>query len=76
MNTDSESDQAATVANAAALECKMNEVGNPGLIPRNRANRILLSNAAVVLAQGLEPSTLFYPRDLTASKADVASTGG
>lgn len=59
---------------AAALECKMNEDGNPGLIPRNRANRLLLSNAALVLAQGLEPDTLYYPRDLAASKAGTAST--
>ena len=44
--------------NGAALECKMNEVGNPGLIPRNRANRTFLTNAGAVSAQGLEPSVL------------------
>jgi hypothetical protein len=53
----------------AALECKMNEAGNPGLIPRNIANRTLLSNAAAVLAQGLDPSSLYYPKDLTVSDA-------
>jgi hypothetical protein len=55
--------------NFAAQECQMNEVGNPGLIPRNLANRTLLSNAAVVLAQGLDPSALYYPADLAASDA-------
>jgi hypothetical protein len=58
----------------AAAECKMNEAGNPGLIPRNQANVTLFSNAAVVLASGpqgsLQPSTLYYPRVLT--MADIA----
>jgi hypothetical protein len=52
----------------AAAECKMNEVGNPGLIPRNQANFILFSNAAAVLAgdaQGtFQHSVLYYPRVL------------
>jgi hypothetical protein len=55
--------------NAAAAECKMNEAENPGLIPRNRANFALFSNAAVVLAgnaQGLfQLPSLYYPRALT-----------
>jgi hypothetical protein len=52
----------------AAKECKMDEAGNPGLIPRNQANFTLFSNAAAVLAgeaQGsLQRSTLYYPRAL------------
>ncbi len=56
--------------NAAAEECRMNEAGNPGLIPRNRANFTLFTNAAIVLAgetQGrFERSTLHYPQVLTA----------
>src|SRR5580704_15178775 len=32
----------------AAAECKMNEAGNPGLVPRNQANFALFSNAAIV----------------------------
>jgi hypothetical protein len=59
---------------AAATECKMNEAGNPGLVPRNQANVTLVSNAAVVLAgqaQGsLQTATLYYPRVLT--MADIA----
>lgn len=52
----------------AAAECKMDEAGNPGLIPRNRANLMLFSNAAMVqagAAQGvLQLSSLYYPQDL------------
>jgi GH24 family phage-related lysozyme (muramidase) len=58
----------------AAAQCKMNETGNAGLIPRNRANATLFSNAAIVLAsepQGVfERLNLYYPRALTA--ADIA----
>jgi GH24 family phage-related lysozyme (muramidase) len=53
----------------AALECKMNEVGNPGLVPRNRANRMLFENAAAVLAGessgAFQRAILYYPRALS-----------
>ena len=55
----------------AAAECKMQEAGNPGLIPRNQANFTLFSNAAIVAvggAQGLQGSTLYYPRTLANSR--------
>ena len=55
--------------NTAAAECRMNEAGNPGLIPRNKANFTLFSNAAIVLQSGaqgsLQASNLYYPRVLT-----------
>jgi GH24 family phage-related lysozyme (muramidase) len=54
---------------AAAADCKMNDVGNPGLRPRNTANEILFRNAAQVVAQGLAPDTLYYPRDLCTEAA-------
>jgi hypothetical protein len=58
----------------AAAECKMNEVGNPGLIPRNQANFTLFSNAAIVLASEAQGSfqrpNLYFPRALVA--ADIA----
>jgi len=61
----------------AAAECKMNEAGNPGLIPRNQANVSLFSNAAMVIASGaqggLQSSNLYYPRILSA--ADLAPSG-
>jgi len=62
--------------NAAAAQCKMNEAGNPGLIPRNRANFTLFSNAAIVVAQegqaGFQRNNLYYPRVLT--KLDLQSS--
>lgn len=45
----------------AAVECKMNEAGNPGLIPRDKANATLYTNAAAVYAGGLDPDTLWFP---------------
>jgi hypothetical protein len=67
--------------NAAAAECRMNEAGNPGLIPRNQANFTLFSNAAIVLAGeaqgGFQRSILYYPRVLTAADiGQVSSTPG
>ncbi len=57
----------------AAVECRMNEAGNPGLIPRNQANVTLFSNAAIVLAgavqNGFQSSNLYYPRVLPAADA-------
>jgi hypothetical protein len=55
----------------AAAECRMNEAGNPGLIPRNQANFTLFSNAAIVLAGGVQGSfqlsNLYYPQLLVAT---------
>ena len=52
---------AAADFDTAAEECKMSEVGNPGLIPRNRANVHLFKNAAAVLAGEADG---FYVRDI------------
>lgn len=53
----------------AAAQCKMSEVGNPGVVPRNRANFTLLSNAAIVqtaaASAGLSRDMLYYPKVLT-----------
>src|SRR5262249_43474834 len=38
----------------AAAECKMNEAGNSGLVPRNQANFTLFSNASVIIAEEAE----------------------
>lgn len=51
----------------AAAECGISERGNPGVAPRNVANRVLFRNAAVVLADGLDPDALYYPTDLARS---------
>lgn len=50
---------------AAAGECRMDERGNPGLVPRNRANRVLFLNAARVVADGMNRDVLYWPRDLS-----------
>lgn len=49
---------------AAAVESHMNEAGNPGLKPRNKANRILYVNAAIAL-HDFDLDHLFWPRDLS-----------
>jgi hypothetical protein len=50
---------------AASEQCKMQETGNPGVIPRNRANKLLFANAAAVLAGEADSfyrrDTLYYP---------------
>jgi hypothetical protein len=63
---------------SAATECKMNETGNAGVVPRNQANFTLFSNAAIVLADaalaGLQPPTLYYPKLLAPTAASSEST--
>lgn len=44
----------------AARECYFNEAGNPGLKPRNVANRWLFSLAGRVKGMSLPPTTLYY----------------
>lgn len=49
----------------AALNCRMREAGNPGVIPRNVANMHLFHNGAAVMAgkddDFYQISTLYYP---------------
>lgn len=40
---------------------KIREAGNPGVVPRNAANRLCFANAAVVLQQGSDVTTLYWP---------------
>ena len=54
---------------AAAGECHMNEAGNPGLKPRNVANKILFLNAARVRNFRLDPDLLDWTHDLDVSDA-------
>ena len=51
----------------ASLECHMNEAGNPGLVPRNVANKILYRNAERVRDFKLDPDTLDWTHDLSVS---------
>jgi GH24 family phage-related lysozyme (muramidase) len=58
----------------ASTECQMNEAGNPGLVPRNKANRVLYRNANVVKMGGFNPEQLYWPRDLYAEAEDDTPT--
>ncbi len=53
---------------AAAENCRMTESGNPGVIPRNKANKLLFQNAAAVLAGEADGfykrQILYYPQIL------------
>ncbi len=53
----------------AALDSRMKEAGNPGLIPRNQANEMLFLFASRVLKMGLPLEQLIYPRILTSGGA-------
>jgi len=46
---------------AAAANCHMNDSANPGLKPRNAANKLLFSNAAAAAKNHADPETLYYP---------------
>ena len=52
----------------AAENCRMSEVGNPGLVPRNRADKLCFHNAAAVLAGEADGfynrEMLYYPQML------------
>jgi len=55
----------------SAIECFMPEEKTiSGLRPRNRANKLLFQNAAIVLAEHLDPDVLYWPRDLTKPSVD------
>lgn len=55
---------------AAAVECHMNEKGNAGLIPRNKANKTMYRNAQVVMDKGLDRSRLYWPTELLSLKKE------
>jgi hypothetical protein len=49
----------------AVLEGTLNETGNPGLRPRNVAQRLLWANAADAQLAMADPEVLWYPRGFT-----------
>ena len=49
---------------AAATDSHLQEEGNPGIKHRNTANHQLFTNAAAVVAQGLDRSKIYYPTAL------------
>lgn len=46
---------------AAIAACGIRTDGNPGIVPRNSANKLCFANAASVLNQGLPLDSLFWP---------------
>lgn len=60
---------------AAAEHCKLKEAGNPGVIPRNQANVLLLGNARQVAIQKLDKSRLFYPERVPAIESAPSPSG-
>ena len=50
----------------ASSESHIQETGNPGVIPRNKAMVTLFRNAAEVDRQELDADVLYFPRDLAA----------
>lgn len=46
----------------AGAECEMDARGNPGLVPRNLANRMLAANAAWVVETGSDYDVLHWPK--------------
>jgi hypothetical protein len=56
----------------AAVESHLQEKGNPGVIPRNKAMDELFRNASVVDAQHLDPTQLYWPRVLDQEPPEAA----
>jgi len=54
---------AGTIAKDATggYAAKIRESGNPGVVPRNAANRLCFANAAAVVQQDLDISKLYWP---------------
>ena len=52
----------------AAASCQINATGNPGVIPRNKANAQLYRNAAQVQTGMFDPDALYWPRDLVSEQ--------
>lgn len=46
---------------AAIASCDIQTAGNPGIVPRNSANKLCLANAQASVTQGLPLETLFWP---------------
>lgn len=58
----------------AAVECRMDETGNPGLKPRNIANKQLYENAAEVQEHARNPDMLYWPNLLNGPVSDADET--
>ena len=59
---------------AAAASSHIDDRNNPGLVPRNEANKILFENAARVLEGGGHPDVLYYLRGIGGAIVQSGST--
>ena len=60
---------------AAAAACRINETGNPGVVPRNAANRGLFRTAAYLAGQGYDPFSMGYTVTGNRPTVRLGSTG-
>ncbi len=61
----------------AVAECTIDETGNPGVVKRNVANRILLRNAEKVVMSSTDRKELHYPTELKVPPSEAqAFTAG
>jgi GH24 family phage-related lysozyme (muramidase) len=59
----------------AAAVAKIREDGNPGVVPRNKANRLCFENAAAVIESGADRSVLHWPNAFSQSARTPAAPG-
>src|ERR1035437_159744 len=57
----------------AAANCRIDETGNPGIVPRNKADKLLFGNAAAMVAATMDFSVLHYPAIVTKPVVDTAN---
>jgi hypothetical protein len=55
----------------AAIACKIRETHNPGIVPRNRANRICFYNAACVAIDHSDIAVLHWPTVMGLVEKDI-----
>ena len=60
----------------AAIESHMQDDANPGLVPRNAANKLLFENADVVSRLGLDPDRITWPAKLNPGLSNPGGGGG
>lgn len=57
----------------AMASCKIREEGNPGIVPRNKANRLCFANAETVRRNGLDPEVLYWPGEAPTKELEPVS---
>jgi hypothetical protein len=63
----------ATIVSAPGVTPVVEKLTNPGLRPRNLANKLLFANAEQVESQGLDPNVLHWPNAVPAAPMPAAA---